>query len=303
MNRSHRPLRRGLAALALAGLALALPSAQGAQAGGPARSLAIAWSAQEGAGPVGETARAQRSDLRLLAGWETEDGGRMAGLTIRLDDGWKTYWRVPGDAGIPPEFDWSGSENVASVEVLWPRPVAFDLFGMTTLGYKQEVTLPLKAVPVDPAKPMVLRLSLAYGVCADICMPEMAEVALPLGGAPNRGLAPIEAALAALPESPASTGARLAGCRLTGEGDARRLEASLRLPSPPRGPLLAVVEGPEPLWFEPAALTAAPDLGRDAMRLSARLDPASGAAWLDRTALRVTVLGADRAVAFEGCEG
>jgi len=298
MNRTHRLSRRGLAALVLAAVAAALPASPGAQAGGPQRSLAIAWSGQERAGPVGETARAQRSALQLLPGWATGDGGRMAGLTIRLDDGWKTYWRVPGDAGIPPEFDWSGSENVASVEVLWPRPVAFDLFGMTTLGYKHEVTLPLKATPVDPSRPMALRLSLAYGVCADICMPEMAEVALPLAGAPNRGLAPIEAALARLPATAAAAGARLEGCRLAGAQDERRLEAELRLPEPPRGPLLAVVEGPEPLWFEPGRLTQGED---GAMRLTARLDPASGAAWLDRTALRVTVLGADGAVAFEGC--
>ncbi|WP_339951353.1 protein-disulfide reductase DsbD domain-containing protein [uncultured Albimonas sp.] len=301
MSLSHRPAfrprRRGPVALAvLAGL-LALP----AQAGGPSRSLAIAWSSQAASGPVTETARAQRSSLRLLPGWQTAGGGRIAGLTIEIDDGWKTYWRVPGDAGIPPEFDWSGSENVASVEVLWPRPVAFDLFGMTTLGYKREVTLPLKVTPVDPSRPATLRLSLAYGVCEDICMPEMAEVSLPLVPQAEGGRARIEQAMAALPESPQASGARLSDCVLTGEGEARRLEARLSLPAPPDGPLHTIVEAAGPMWFEPAELS--PATGDLPMRLTARLDPASGEGWLDRGGLRVTVLGADRAVAFEGCEG
>ncbi|MDF2232281.1 protein-disulfide reductase DsbD family protein [Albimonas sp. CAU 1670] len=303
MNSSQPPIahpfRRGLRAAALLAAAALFAAPGAAEAGGPARSLSVAWSARAEAGPPTPEARAQRSALELLPGWTTEGGARIAGLTIRLDPGWKTYWRVPGDAGIPPDFDWSGSENVASVAVLWPRPVAFDLFGMTTLGYKHEVTLPLQATPVDPARPMVLRLSLAYGVCADICMPEMAEVALHLAPGEEGGRAPIERALATLPEAAAVSGASLADCRLQGEGDDRRLEASLRLPSPPRGPLHAIVEAPAPMWFEPGELS--PD--GSALRLSARLDPASGAAWLDRSALRVTVLGADRAVTFEGCGG
>ena len=61
--------------------------------------------------------------------------------------GWKTYWRMPGDAGIPPQFDWSGSQNVKSVEVLWPAPQRFIDSGGETVGYKDRVVFPLRIVP------------------------------------------------------------------------------------------------------------------------------------------------------------
>ena len=67
-----------------------------------------------------------------LDGWRQPDGSRLAAVEIRLAPGWHTYWRVPGDAGIPPSFDWSGSSNLASVAYEWPRPEIFDSFGMRT---------------------------------------------------------------------------------------------------------------------------------------------------------------------------
>ena len=72
---------------------------------------------------------------RIIPGSRQDDGSRLAGLRLTLARGWKTYWRSPGEAGVPPSFDWSRSENVAGVEVLWPRPKFFDSFGLTTIGY------------------------------------------------------------------------------------------------------------------------------------------------------------------------
>ncbi len=251
-------------------------------------------------GGVADHAEGQRSRIDLLPGWRMDDGARMAGLRIALDDGWKTYWRVPGEAGIPPTFDWSGSENVASVEVLWPRPVAFESYGLVTLGYKREVVLPLRVIPADPALPARLSLSLAYGVCSDICMPEMeqVELRLPVGAEGPREA--VEAAMAAVPASPAEAGAEVLRCSLTGTGEDRRLEALLRLPAPPVGPPLAVVEAPEPLWFGPAEAEADGAL----VRVTAPLDPISTVpAWLDRGSVRLTLLHGGGAVDFRGCGG
>jgi DsbC/DsbD-like thiol-disulfide interchange protein len=114
----------------------------------------------------------------LLTGWAEDEGARIAGLSIELAPGWKTYWRQPGDAGVPPRFDWSGSDNVAEVTVIWPRPHAFDSFGYRTIGYKDAVTLPLRVVAVDPSMPVTLRLSFDYGVCSDICVPARDELSL-----------------------------------------------------------------------------------------------------------------------------
>lgn len=304
--RRSAPARRPAARIAApaAALAAALGAALTTAAAGPAlaqsttRELSAAWRVSAEAGPPRAQAEGQRSSLALLEGWRTPDGGRMAGLTITLAPGWKTYWRVPGDAGIPPDFDWSGSENLERVEVRWPRPVAFDLFGMTTLGYKHAVTLPLAVTPRDPSRPVMLRLRFAYGVCSDICMPEMADLALlvpPTAAGPR---ARIEAALRDLPQTAAQAGARLTGCRIEGEGEARRLVAAVALPRPPAGPVHAIVEAPEPLWFEPGMAEPAPG----GLAVSARLDPASGPGWLDRGAVRVTLLGADGAVVLQGCD-
>ena len=75
---------------------------------------------------------------RLIPGTKQEDGSRLAGLRLSMEPGWKTYWRSPGEAGIPPRFDWSASANVDSVEVLWPRPQVFTSFGLRTIGYSNQ---------------------------------------------------------------------------------------------------------------------------------------------------------------------
>jgi DsbC/DsbD-like thiol-disulfide interchange protein len=76
-----------------------------------------------------------------------ENGGHMAAVELQLAPGWKTYWRSPGDAGIPPSFDWSGSENVKSVRLHWPAPEVFEANGMQTIGYHERLVLPVEITP------------------------------------------------------------------------------------------------------------------------------------------------------------
>src|SRR5438874_6962987 len=84
-----------------------------------------------------------------------------AGIEIKLDPGWQTYWRDPGDSGAPPKFDFSASENVKSVSVLWPAPQRFpDGAGGNSIGYLNHVILPLHVVPTDDTKQTALRLKL-----------------------------------------------------------------------------------------------------------------------------------------------
>ena len=123
---------------------------------------------------------------RLIAGAlvKTEDATFFrAGLELRLDPGWKTYWRNPGDSGVPPTFDFSGSENVETARVMWPAPEQFpDGAGGHSIGYTDDVVLPLRVTPEDAAKPAVLRLKLGYAVCGKLCIPAQAELELPLAG-------------------------------------------------------------------------------------------------------------------------
>ncbi len=115
----------------------------------------------------------EKSQLRLIAA-KTEWLGQnqlFAGIEIHLAPKWKTYWRTPGDTGIPPYFDWSGSENLKSAEVMYPVPARFqDPMGMT-IGYKSQVTLPVLLTAEDPLKPIKLKLSAQYAICYGICVP------------------------------------------------------------------------------------------------------------------------------------
>lgn len=130
------------------------------------------------------TDRAQESKVRLIEGFGEKDHYNL-GIAVSLEPGWKTYWRAPGAAGIPPEFDWSRSENLADAEVMWPAPARIaDPYG-DLIGYVGEVVFPVRIIPVSPAAPTTVRLVLHYAVCNEICIPRTAEVTAMASGIPS----------------------------------------------------------------------------------------------------------------------
>ena len=159
-------MSRFLAAAALAGLGAAAP--------------ALAEPAPEpaGASPWVEM-HAARTRLVASAA-KSAGGGRLAGVEIVLEDGWKTYWRLPGDAGVPPQLDWAGSVNAANVKVLYPAPVRMPEAGAEVIGYKHTVLFPVEVTPKDPSQPVSLKLALELGVCREICIPATANLDLVL---------------------------------------------------------------------------------------------------------------------------
>src|SRR5262245_28594451 len=115
--------------------------------------------------------RDAHSAVRLLAG-SRSGTVLLGGVSIQLQPGWKTYWRTPGDSGVPPRFDFSKSDNVEAVTVLWPAPKKFDDgAGGIALGYKQQVVLPLRIVAKNADKPVTLRADINYAVCDKLCIP------------------------------------------------------------------------------------------------------------------------------------
>lgn len=113
------------------------------------------------------------SKVRLVSGTLDKQGeaARYAGVQLRMEDGWKTYWRNPGDSGVPPTFDWSGSKNVESIAVSYPVPHRFADANGTAIGYDDEVVFPVRITPKNPEKPVQLALTLDYGLCKDLCIP------------------------------------------------------------------------------------------------------------------------------------
>ena len=95
-----------------------------------------------------------------------------AGLVLELGEGWKTYWRSPGEVGFPPRVDWSGSTNVAEVDFQWPAPERFTAFGIENFGYSNEVVFPLRIALENPGQPARLSAAVTLLACSDICVPQ-----------------------------------------------------------------------------------------------------------------------------------
>ena len=149
------------------------------------------------AGEASPWFQGHHSRARLVAGG-ADGAARLAAIEIVLDRGFKTYWRHPGESGLPPAFDWSASENVAMAEVLWPAPTRFEDAGGVSYGYANGVVFPVRFTRGDPGKPVHLVLKLDYGVCKDICIPARADLSLGLTD-DGPGRSTIEAALAKVP--------------------------------------------------------------------------------------------------------
>ncbi len=101
-----------------------------------------------------------------------------AAVEIQLAPKWHTYWRYPGDAGVPPRFDWSGSENLANTKVRYPVPKRFKEAGGQVVGYEDQVSFPIELKAIDPKKPIKLRLKFEFAVCEKICIPADAQFSL-----------------------------------------------------------------------------------------------------------------------------
>src|SRR6202048_1190510 len=132
-----------------------------------ASSLAIGAHAQD----ASPWQRDAHSAVRLLAG-SRSGTVLLGGIAFQIQPGWKTYWRTPGDSGVPPRFDFSKSENIEAVTVLWPAPMKFeDDAGGHSMGYHDQVVLPLRIVAKSADKPVTLRADINYAVCEKICIP------------------------------------------------------------------------------------------------------------------------------------
>ncbi len=166
--------------------------------------------------------------VRLVAGPPAVKSAKayLAGVEITLAEGWKTYWRMPGDAGVPPTFTWAGSTNVAAIKVLYPAPHRMQEAGAETVGYTNAVIFPVEVVPSDASKPVGLKLETEFGVCREICIPAQTEISLNLAPAALAGDASpsIVAALAQVPRAPAS--------RRADDPVLERVTATLGDPSP-----------------------------------------------------------------------
>lgn len=109
--------------------------------------------------------------VRLISSGPLENGTYRAGLEFSLDPGWHTYWRFPGEAGIPPQIDLSKSTNIASADVKYPTPGRYNDGFSTSIVYHDAVVLPIIVKPENPEKGVTLSATIFFGICKDICVP------------------------------------------------------------------------------------------------------------------------------------
>jgi DsbC/DsbD-like thiol-disulfide interchange protein len=160
----------------------------------------VTFSAQARAADASEWSADAHSQVRLIVGApQTHPPSVLAGVEVKLDPGWKTYWRYPGDSGVPPRFDFSRSENIKSVTVQWPVPHHFVDETGNSIGYKDHVIFPLRLIPQDPTKPILLHLKLDYATCEKLCIPATGEGTLRITGDPSTHAGELEAAEAQVP--------------------------------------------------------------------------------------------------------
>ena len=198
-----------------------------------------------------------RTAVRLIAGSSGAQEFIRAGIEIRLKPGWHTYWRYPGDAGVPPRLDFTASQNVDTVRVLWPAPRRLTEEGLSVIGYAEDVILPLVVVPRDRTKPAMLRLAIDYAVCERLCVPTQATAELALTGAPSSHDDMLVQALGRVPKRLAlGEASPLAVKSIARESASTPARVIIEVAGPANVDVFA--EGPSPEWALPLPTALAP---------------------------------------------
>lgn len=222
----------------------------------------------------GSWSRAPEIESRLISAVDGVGGLESipAGLQITLPEGWKTYWRSPGDAGLPVTVDWAASGNVADVAFAWPAPHRFTLFGLDTFGYEREVVFPLTVVPEVPGQPVTLKGQVNALVCSDICIPHTLNVSLDLpqaaAGADGASANLIDRFDSLVPDGGQASGfsvARVTAAGGAGENGAILVEAQAREPF--EGPDVIIETGSDYAFAAPLI-----EISADNLALTARFD-------------------------------
>jgi len=256
-----------------------------------ASSLAIEARAQD----ASPWQRDGHSAVRLLAG-SRSGAVLMGGIAFALQPGWKTYWRTPGDSGVPPRFDFSKSDNIEAVTVLWPAPTQFDDgAGGHSLGYKGQVVLPLRIVAKNADKPVTLRAAINYAVCEKLCIPVEANAELAFASVASTEDSALHAALDTVPK-PANVGDPNPLTIRDVKRDGNSAVVVDVATSDARDVSL-FVEGPSPDWALPVPklIEGGPP---GVKRFSFELDGLPPGASPEGAALKLTLVGGDRAYEF-----
>ena len=266
-----------------------------AAVGVAATLLALSFAPSAQAEDASPWQRDGHSAVRLLAG-SRSGAVLLGGIAFQLQRGWKTYWRTPGDSGVPPRFDFSKSENIEAVTAMWPAPLKFDDgAGGVSLGYHDQTVLPLRIVPKSPDKPVTLRAAINYAVCEKICIPVEANAELAFNSVASTEDSALFAALDTVPK-PANVGDPnpLTIRDVKREGKSAVL---IDVVTPDARDVNLFVEGPTPDWGLPVPKPVEHS-PTGVKRFSFALDGVPPGVNPEGAALKLTLVGGDRAYEF-----
>lgn len=196
-----------------------------------------------------------KSGIRLIGGGSIDEAAGpvlRAGVEIRLAGGWKTYWRYPGDSGVPPHFDFDKSDNVKSVNLSWPAPQRISDSEGVTIGYKNGVVFPLRIEPKDAGKPIVLRLKLDYAICEKLCIPAQGQAELTIKSGNQASDGAIAAAEKKVPHTnPLGANTPFSIKAFRRDDSAKPARIVVDVAAPDATPLVLFAEGPTSDWALP----------------------------------------------------
>lgn len=239
--------------------------------------------------------------MSLVPGWVRADGIYVAAILVELAPGWKTYWRSAGASGISPTFDWSGSENIAQVGYVWPTPTVFSSYGARTIGYENQLLLPILIKPQTAGAPIRAALTMDYGICKQVCLSTRGQAQVEFAPSKIANKKSISSAMKTRAASAKSAGILAATCSIRPNGQDFVLSATLKFEGAPSQAKAVVIEtGSELIWV------SEPDHRIEDRMVSIEADIqyyGDGAMSLNRSALRFTLIGENSSIDVRGCTG
>lgn len=233
----------------------------------------------------------------IRPGWKSDSGTYIAALHLKLSPDWITYWRHPGESGIAPRLDWGASSNLAQVRVHWPEPRLFLKAGFNSIGYMNELVLPVELTPHDPGAPVIFDATLSIGVCNDICVPVDLRVRTSLnGGGPHDTI--IANALTHRPGTARGAGLRGLTCTLDPDSRGLRLSVQMDIPSTGNQEFLLVELPDHGLRSHVLPSHRAGGTITGQTRLRAASGQVGG---IDRSSVRVSLVSENGTLSHQGC--
>ena len=234
----------------------------------------------------------------IIRGWRQSDDIHIAAINIKLEDGWKTYWRVPGIGGIAPILNWEKSKNIKNISQIWPTPNIYNEYGLQTIGYKDELLLPLQIQPIDKKQPIHLSVTIDFGICSDVCVPIQTTVEKRLPERTSIGkkniLDTLEKAILSRKKSPF----KIVKCNIVPIKDGFEVNAFFEGLTSFDKDTLGVVEYPvkQNGWInQKASLISSNQLSVHAIVYNKSIH------FIDRSDLTLTIFTKNKAFEFDGC--